>query len=416
MPNKNSVVFVDNKKYIESFLYSRSESMFEYVKSSSSVYTMWYKSLNHSDLLTKGKRTASSDGFDKNLLYYLSTDDMTNLQEQNPDHKFECAKQSNIGMPEDFYTDIGIPKLKRRSGPQKEKHSWVNLNDYMSVYLVNDTLKFFSVSYTEQVMNKLGKKMPENWKEQKVLLNTKEPFTSVDLHEAIHGLGVESDAIFHAVRHSVFLNDTIIFLTEHTEKSKNLFILFEKNPRFYTILGETDTAWEKYIALNRRHEKMKILQNSPLSASEDEKSRRLQNAWKEKLALEMMTYTTEEGKVFCPFTKISADFDAFSMLFVASHIKRHCDCANDKESFNINNGLLLSANADALFDKYMITINEDKELIFSFLLEQDYLLRDNLSLKQSVFSPILNEERMKNIAEHRKIFYEKEEERKKLGR
>ena len=177
----------------------------------------------------------------------------------------------------------------------------------------------------------------------------------------------------------------------------------------------SDSAWEKYIATQRRQEVAEIKGKQQLDAAEDEKSRRLQSAWKDKLAKEMMTFTTEEGKVFCPFTGIGADFNAFSMLFVASHIKRHADCASDKESFDVNNGLLLSANADALFDKYMITVNEDKELVFSFLLETDYVLRNKLLLNQPLFQLVLNDERMKNLEEHRKIFYQKEEERKKTA-
>ena len=65
--------------------------------------------------------------------------------------------------------------------------------------------------------------------------------------------------------------------------------------------------------------------------------------------------------------------------------------------------------------KYMITVNEDKELVFSFLLETDYVLRNKLLLNQPLFQLVLNDERMKNLEEHRKIFYQKEEERKKTA-
>ena len=211
----------------------------------------------------------------------------------------------------------------------------------------------------------------------------------------------------------MFLNDTVIFVIEHGKERNQLYIMLEKNPRFFTLAGVADKTWEQYVSVQRRQEIVGIKKKESFDASENEKSRKLQSVWKDKLAKEMMTYTTEEGKVFCPITNVCADFNSFSMLFVASHIKRHADCSSDKESFDINNGLLLSANVDALFDKYMIAINEDKELLFSFLLEPDYMLRSQLLLNMPVFKLILNDERMKNLEEHRKIFYNKEEERKK---
>ena len=45
-------------------------------------------------------------------------------------------------------------------------------------------------------------------------------------------------------------------------------------------------------------------------------------------------------------------------MLVASHIKKWSDCANDAERLNDNNGLLLCAHHDALFDKHLITFDE----------------------------------------------------------
>jgi hypothetical protein len=73
----------------------------------------------------------------------------------------------------------------------------------------------------------------------------------------------------------------------------------------------------------------------------------------------------------------------------------------------------LVANADALFDKFLITVSEDKELIFSFLIEDDYILKSRLLLNQSIFKNVLNEKRMNYLKFHREKFYLKEEERKK---
>ena len=45
-------------------------------------------------------------------------------------------------------------------------------------------------------------------------------------------------------------------------------------------------------------------------------------------------------------------------MLIASHIKKWSDCANDAERLDDNNGLLLCAHHDALFDKHLITFDE----------------------------------------------------------
>lgn len=415
MPNKNTTIFIEDEQQIEAFIQSRSATMLEYMKKASSHFTLWYKTLTHSDITNRGKRNGAKEGLEKNYLYYLSVEEMEKIQKQFPDKPFESAKQSNIGLPAHFYEDLGVPRLERRKGKQETQHKHILLNDYVDVMIVNDTVEYFKQEYTGRVLKRLNKYARLFCSNNDISLNENADFTDIKVTEAIHGLGTADDEQFHKLRLSMFLNDTMIFLIEHSENRNRLFILLEKNPRFFILAGVADVAWEKYIVTQRRQEIADIKGKTPLDAAEDEKSRKLQSAWKDKLAKEMMTYTTDEGKVFCPFTGISADFTSFSMLFVASHIKRHSDCSSDKESFDVNNGLLLSANADALFDKYMITINEDKELVFSFLLENDYVLRNKLLLNQPVFQLVLNDERMRNLEEHRKIFFQKEEERKKFN-
>lgn len=419
MPNKNSVVHINDINKIKLFIQSRSSDMYKYMEESSSEFSLWSKTLFHSDLTGRGKREGNKQPLKKNYLYYLSVKEMETILKRSK-KPFASAKQSNIGMPAEFYDDLGINKLERRHGQQTTRHDHIKLNDSINVMLVNDTVSYFKQNYTEKVLRKLNK-YDSNAESifcdrNDITLNTESSFTEIQLTEAIHGLGTSSDKEFHKLRLSMFLNDTIIFLIEHCTNRNNLFILLEKNPKFYTLAGETNSAWEKYLSTQRFQEESAIRSLSGPTPAEDEKTRNMQSAWKNMLAKEMMAYTTEEGKVFCPFTGVDADFNNFSMLFIASHIKRHEHCVNNKESYNINNGLLLSANADALFDKHMITIGENKELVFSFLLKTNYELRNKLLLNQPIFKMILNDERMKNIEEHRKIFYEKEEERKKLGR
>ena len=60
----------------------------------------------------------------------------------------------------------------------------------------------------------------------------------------------------------------------------------------------------------------------------------------------------------------------------------------------------------------MITISENKELVFSFLIDNDFELKSKLLLLQPIFKIILNDERMKYLEDHRRIFKEKEDKRK----
>jgi putative restriction endonuclease len=49
----------------------------------------------------------------------------------------------------------------------------------------------------------------------------------------------------------------------------------------------------------------------------------------------------------------------------ASHAKPWADCATDAERLDVFNGFLLSANLDALFDRFLISFDEQGELIIS---------------------------------------------------
>lgn len=254
---------------IKNFLSQRSASMYEYISGKKDVqFSMWYKSLMHSDLTTRGKRTNSTDGFERNLLYYLSEKEMDELQKQFPDKKFECAKQSNIGMPDSFYEDLGVPRIKRRKGKQTETHSWISMNEYMDVFLVNDSLEYFSLAYSQKVMQSLDKEMPSRWQSAKITLDKEKPFTAIDLHQAVHGLGIEADTVFHALRLTMFLNDTLIFVMEHSDEKPKLFILLEKNPMFYYLLGLKDKNWADMERIRRFQERAMIKEGLTLATPE----------------------------------------------------------------------------------------------------------------------------------------------------
>ncbi len=59
-------------------------------------------------------------------------------------------------------------------------------------------------------------------------------------------------------------------------------------------------------------------------------------------------------------------------ILIASHIKPYIQC-NDKEAFDVNNGLLLSKNMDSLFDNGYITFDDDGNIIASNKLDKDVI-------------------------------------------
>ncbi|MDD2391672.1 MAG: HNH endonuclease [Bacilli bacterium] len=406
---KKKVIINELEKIIE-YLDGKSESIINLIKSDPSCsYTLFQKYISHSDLISSGKRAGKEQSVDRNYLYYLSNEKMFEMEQET---EMESAKQSNIGVPEEFYKVLGIPKLERRIGAQTTQHEHPEINHYADVYLVNDTMKYFTIDYTKKVFEKLGKEV--NWDFDKFVVDfTDNDFTPIKISCAIHGIGIESDTEFHKLRRNIFKTDSFICLVKENldTRKKELYILLEKNPIFFTIIGESNKAWENYLSLKNIKDLQKLTMEDNLSKEDVEKSRSLQGKWKDMLAAEMMNYTATENEVFCPFTYITSDYSSLKTLYRASHIKEFANC-DPNEAYDINNGLLLCANADALFDKHLITIDENKNIIFSFLLEHNAKLKSELKLNNGIFTTVLNDDRMKYIEVHRDIFMQKEVLRK----
>lgn len=410
---RNPIESIDKEKIL-SFLEGKSKFMFDYINDQhDSEYYLLSKYISHSDLLNRGKKNGNNACLEDNILYYLSNDEMHDLEEKQG-QKFETAKQSNIGLTTVFFRVIGMPQLQRRTGHQITQHTHLMLNDYANVYLVNDTLKYFNYKYTNLVITNLSKK--NNWLEEQCTFTIKEgPVTPITISHAIHGIGTSNDIEFTKLRYNIFKNDILTIIVESRKDfTKNIFIVLEKNPIFYNIIGESNKTWHDYSEKQRKIEESQLRLKTIIELDEEEKTRRNQAKWRQMIAEEMMNYSTTEGEIICPFTFLRCDFDSLGTLFRASHIKSYSDCTDIREAFDINNGLLLSANADALFDKHLISVNENKELIFSYLLKQNQLLINNLLLSQPIFKIVLNEERMKYMEYHRQVFYQKEVERKKF--
>ena len=275
---------------------------------------------------------------------------------------------------------------------------------------MNDTLEYFSIDYSKKVFEKLGKLPNWNFDDYKLNLDTENKVTKINLTYAAHGVGTARDVEFHKLRRNLFRNDRIMFLIENKKNGENnVFILLSKNPVFYTILGIKNDKWLRIAEEDIKRKEYELTQQKNIKA-EEIVDRRQQAAWRKRLAEEMMNYTTNEYEVFCPLTYITVNYENAGTLFRASHIKRYADCSN-QEKFDLNNGILMCANADALFDKHLITISNEGELIFSELIKNDRKLINNLLLNQPIFKDILNNERLHYLEEHRKVFAEKEQKR-----
>jgi hypothetical protein len=397
---------VDNIDKIRDYLLYKSDSMSDYImKNQNDDFLLLVKPISHSDLTSSGKRTKPEQPFSKNYLYYVTADEMEDMDRINK-RPFVTAHQSNIGIPKNIiYEYLGV------TDPDETGNEHFLLNDYCDVYLVNDTLKYFDIEYSFKVFEKLNK-VP-NWNKEDYKITLVDDFTPIKLSIAAHGIGVSANTEFDKLRRSIFKSDTLILLlTKNKDGKIKIFIMLEKNPSFFTLIGEGNKSWEKYLEKNNKQELFDLLKQDKLSTRELEKTRNNQSKWRTLLAEEMMGYTPNENEIFCPLTYITINYDNAGTLFRASHIKGFAEC-DVNEAFDINNGIIMIATADALFDKHLITIDDDGTVIFSFLLDNDYKLKQELRLTEKVFKAILNDERKSYLEYHRNVFKSKEILRRK---
>ena len=85
----------------------------------------------------------------------------------------------------------------------------------------------------------------------------------------------------------------------------------------------------------------------------------------------------------------------------ASHIKPWRACS-DKDRLDPNNGILLSANLDALFDSGLISFDDNGKILISKRVS-DKIRKLGLSQSAKLCSP-LNPEQQRFLVEHRKAF------------
>ena len=107
-----------------------------------------------------------------------------------------------------------------------------------------------------------------------------------------------------------------------------------------------------------------------------------------------------EGK--CPLT----DIDILSIL-ISSHIVPWSE-SNDEERLDVDNGILLSPMIDSLFDRHLISFDDDGTLLISSKLSSKNIKKLNLLECPSIS---LNEGMLKYIKRHRKRFRDLENDK-----
>ena len=85
----------------------------------------------------------------------------------------------------------------------------------------------------------------------------------------------------------------------------------------------------------------------------------------------------------------------------ASHAKPWADCTSDAERLDVFNGFMLSANLDALFDRFLITFDDTGKIIISSRL--NLAQRDGLGLNPSLCLRWIANEHLPYLQYHRSL-------------
>ena len=93
-------------------------------------------------------------------------------------------------------------------------------------------------------------------------------------------------------------------------------------------------------------------------------------------------------------------------ILIASHIVPWRK-SNDVERLDVGNGILLSPDLDALFDKHLITFKDDGKILISNNIEEDHLT--NLGISKDLKLHTIYPDMISYLERHREEFNEKEE-------
>ena len=252
--------------------------------------------------------------------------------------------------------------------------------------MVNACLRnLFEENLTSSTLQKLSRSKTGN----QLIHNIEEDYTLVDVHIAVHGLGIKNDKELHNLRKNIFAKDKMCVLIEKDMNgSYRLYFMFYRNPKFYLL---NNISMPSFLI-------------SDIDNEEDEKhqeSRKGQTRWRNTLAEYALTLSVDDtSKVVCPFTLVEVSYPAEATLLRASHIKAYAECKNDDgsinndEAYDIDNGFLVTANVDALFDKYLISVKDDGTVVTSKTIS-DSLVFDDLGIQRKIKPEYISEKKKK---------------------
>lgn len=381
-------------------------------------YMLIDKRITFADVVTSGKGSygvkdktksnftekAIENRVEKNKLFYNTNSEIIQYEKKNAKNMvFFCeTHQSCIHIPKKMYEFMGL-----HGEASSNKGFSLNTGKYKT-FLVNSCIdSYFDKATTEELLRRYDRLNSKNghWKIEDISLN-EGYFTQIDLHLGVHGLGlVKLDKEFSNLRQAIFAKDKMYVLVEKDESDNcNLYLMFFRNPKFFIIM--------------KRPLPIYIYANDESEEKEDvRESRKGQAKWRDTLAgLAIAANPEDSGLIECPFTNITVDYDNEGTLLRASHILAYAKCKNSDGSINAekaydpDNGFLVTANVDALFDKYLITVNPESNEVIKSKMVSSQLIKD-LNIVKKIDSSFLSVKKKEYLKYHYDTFKEKEAKR-----
>lgn len=462
MNSKSNYVLVDDYNDILMYLDYNSNSLFDFVKENNNNdrFLLLRKYLTHSDIINKGKPTREQQSKlseieykKKFILYYDSLEELMEFE------KLPTAAQSNIGMPDIFYKILNIPHYEENNNKKYV------IDDIWSKFIPKDTMKYFNFEeFTKiQIYNEKN-----SFQQQTIDIMRNFPFSEFENQEddkyykidkltiAAHGLGVETDLLLNYFRTLAFKGDVINVLFDKYEK--NMYLFFERNEKYFEIKSIIDNLpisppiWKEYSEEDKKSitlllfslDRVESVINTEiteevsteiidsidstqlndvlnnyfveynktieriLASGEKPKYRWYQRKWREVLIKLDEVAFHSKGYAFCAISGLKGKYEKLGRFFIASHIKPYSDCiaeADYQAAFDPHNGLILSANVDALFDQHLITIDVENDGI---ILKKDVVKTisriGNIIYKDKLDSQYITTQRSKYLKLHKQKF------------
>lgn len=343
----------------------------------------------------EGTRVYSKENLQKraqaNYLFYYKEEQIIRIEKKQRPHFFCETKQSNITLPIAFYQFIGTKNAKSTDLSESR----------FTVLLVNNCI---SGAFDEDSTNELFSKLNRPKMAKKIEISNADEYTEIPLSTGVHGIGTSKDKFFHSLRGNVFAKDKLSILVEKKEQQCTIYIMFYRNPRYYQL----------------RHMAIPVCVADSFTEIEEEKyveSRTGQKRWRNALAeLALIREDgTETDYVICPFSMIEVRYPSEETLLRASHIKAYAKCRNsngidESEAYDPDNGFLVTANVDALFDKYFLSVNPtNNKIVKSKQLSKELI--EALHIQDKISPEYVNERKKKYLKEHYDEFIRREEKR-----